>query len=92
MCFGSLKIKYKKHTTQTLSASLSQYGSGNEQTTVIEWHLQYCTLDSQSLAYQLLDHEKTIHVWQAILLFIMQNRYLIYQISYIGYKISNILY
>ena len=30
-------------------------------------------------------------LWQAVLLFIMQNRYhILYQISYIGYKISNI--
>ena len=31
-------------------------------------------------------------LWQAILLFIMQSRYLICYIRYIGYKISNILY
>ena len=34
----------------------------------------------------------TTCIWQAVLLFIMQNRYLIYQISYMGYKISNIGY
>ena len=45
---------------------------------------------SSALSYVLLD-SRASNIWQAILLFIMQNRYMLYQISHIGFKLSNIV-